>query len=48
MTKSKKVWQEIHCTLSGGGCGGYILVKLNIALRKPIMLHLRVIQDLSY
>lgn len=24
-----KIWQEIHCTTSGGGCGGYVLVGLN-------------------
>jgi hypothetical protein len=27
-----RVWQEIHCTKSGGGCGGFILLKLNIGL----------------
>lgn len=27
-----KIWQEIHCTKSGGGCGGFFLVKLNVAL----------------
>lgn len=27
-----KVWQEIHCTTSGGGCGGYILLGLNARL----------------
>jgi hypothetical protein len=34
MSKPNKVWQEIFCTVSGGGCGGFILVKLNIALKK--------------
>ncbi len=27
-----KIWQEIHCTKSGGGCGGFVLVKLNMPL----------------
>jgi rubredoxin len=27
-----KIWQEIHCTKSGGGCGGFVLVKLNTSL----------------
>jgi len=27
-----KIWQEIHCTKSGGGCGGFVLVKLNVSL----------------
>lgn len=30
--QSEKVLQEFFCTKSGGGCGGYILVKLNMAL----------------
>ena len=25
-----KIFQEFYCTKSGGGCGGYILIKLNI------------------
>jgi hypothetical protein len=29
---TERVWQEIHCPKSGGGCGGYILLKLNVAL----------------
>lgn len=24
----EKIWQEIHCTESGGGCGGFIMVGL--------------------
>ena len=49
-----RIWQEIHCTLSGGGCGGYILVKLNTALNdhrvemicpKCQHKHVRVIQN---
>ena len=32
MSKPNKVWQEVFCTISGGGCGGYVLLKLNIAL----------------
>lgn len=24
-----KIWQEFYCRKSGGGCGGYILVRLN-------------------
>ena len=27
-----RVWQEFYCTKSGGGCGGYVLVKLNMSL----------------
>lgn len=27
-----KIWQEFYCTKSGGGCGGYFMVKLNMAL----------------
>lgn len=27
-----RVVQEFYCTTSGGGCGGYILVKLNTAI----------------
>ncbi len=27
-----KIFQEFYCTKSGGGCGKYILVKLNIAM----------------
>ena len=27
-----KVWQEFYCAKSGGGCGGYITVKLNMAV----------------
>lgn len=29
MADQDKIWQEIHCPKSGGGCGGYVLVKLN-------------------
>lgn len=28
----ERVWQEFYCNLSGGGCGGYILVKINVAI----------------
>ena len=31
-----KIWQEIHCTTSGGGCGGYILVGLNKHLNRIV------------
>lgn len=27
-----KVWQEFYCAKSGGGCGGYITVRINMAL----------------
>lgn len=27
-----KVWQEFYCTKAGGGCGGYFMIKLNMAL----------------
>jgi hypothetical protein len=27
-----KIFQEFYCTKSGGGCGKYILVKLNITM----------------
>jgi len=30
--QDNKVWQEWYCTKSGGGCGGYILVRLNMAI----------------
>ena len=32
------VYQEIHCTTSGQGCGGYILVKINVDLNRRITL----------
>jgi len=28
-----KVWQEWYCTVSGGGCGGYISTKINIGIK---------------
>lgn len=48
-----KIWQEIHCTISGGGCGGFILVKLDVSINRRITLvcpkckheHLRVVKD---
>ena len=27
-----RVYQEIYCTTSGGGCGGYVVVSINMAL----------------
>jgi len=27
-----KIYQEFYCTVSGGGCGGYMTVRLNIAI----------------
>lgn len=27
-----KVWQEFYCTKSGGGCGGYFMIPLNLGL----------------
>lgn len=32
------IWQEIHCTISGGGCGGFILIKLNAAINRRVTL----------
>ena len=32
------VWQEIHCTTSGQGCGGFILVKLDTTLNRRVTL----------
>ena len=29
---SGKVWQEFYCTISGGGCGKYFSIRLNMAL----------------
>ena len=48
-----KVWQEWYCTKSGGGCGGYILVKLNTAINGVVTMvcpkcghkHFRTIKD---
>ena len=31
-----RVWQEFYCNTSGGGCGGYVLVKLNMALNRCV------------
>lgn len=31
-----KVWQEFYCAKSGGGCGGYIMVKLNMAINGTV------------
>ena len=47
------VWQEIHCTGSGGGCGGFVLVKLDVSLNRRVSLvcpkcqhkHRRAIKD---
>ena len=30
------IWQEFNCRKSGEGCGGFILVRLNIALNRRI------------
>ena len=27
-----KIWQEFYCTISGGGCGGYFMIKLNLEI----------------
>lgn len=48
-----RVWQEFFCTKSGGGCGKYIQVKLNIAINQVVEIvcpncghkHQRTIQD---
>jgi hypothetical protein len=48
-----KVWQEIHCPVSGGGCGGFILVKLDVSINRRVTLicpkcnheHLRCVVD---
>jgi hypothetical protein len=31
-----KIWQEIHCPVSGGGCGGFILVKLDVSISRIV------------
>ena len=31
-----RLWQEFYCTTSGGGCGGYILVKINMSLNRRV------------
>ena len=31
-----RVWQEFYCTKSGGGCGKYILIRLNMALNRTV------------
>jgi len=31
-----RVWQEFHCPRSGGGCGGFVLLKLNMALNRVV------------
>lgn len=28
----ERIYQEWYCTISGGGCGGYILCKINIEI----------------
>lgn len=48
-----KVWQEFYCAKSGGGCGGYIMVKLNMAISGTVKVicpkckheHSRVIEE---
>jgi hypothetical protein len=48
-----RVWQEFYCTKSGGGCGKYIRVKLNMALNHTVKIicplckheHQRVIEE---
>jgi len=30
-----KIWQEIHCPVSGG-CGGFILVKLDVSINQIV------------
>ena len=32
----EKIWQEFYCREYGGGCGGYILVKLNPAINGTV------------
>jgi hypothetical protein len=51
--RNPKVWQEIHCTSSGGGCGGFILVKIDVSINQTVTLicpkckhkHQRVIKN---
>jgi hypothetical protein len=31
-----KVWQEFYCNVSGGGCGGFILVKLHLGINHKV------------
>jgi len=35
---SEKVFQEFYCTLSGGGCGKYFTVKLNLAINHNVIM----------
>lgn len=35
-TLDNKVYQEFYCRVSGEGCGGYITVKINMALDGPV------------
>lgn len=31
-----KVWQEFFCATSGGGCGGFVMVKLNMGINHNV------------
>ena len=33
---NEKILQEIHCTKSGGGCGGFFRCKLNVCLNRKV------------
>jgi hypothetical protein len=35
---SEKVFQEMYCTISGGGCGKYFTVKLNLAINQTVIM----------
>lgn len=48
-----KIYQEFYCAKSGEGCGGYIMVKINVAINGVVTVicpkckhrHSRVIED---
>lgn len=48
-----RITQEFYCAKSGGGCGGYIRVRLNMALNGPVEIacpkcnhkHRRILRD---
>jgi hypothetical protein len=50
---AERIFQEWYCTKSGGGCGGYIVCKINIAINGIVEMvcpncghkHQRVIED---
>lgn len=51
--RDEKIHQEFYCAVSGGGCGGYIVVKMNIGINGVVRVicpkcgheHGRIIQN---